>query len=124
MSRAERRQRVEIALQAVGLADRAAALPAAALRRPGAARRHRPSDRRRIRRSSWPTSRPAISIPTRRPQILDLLQRLNRELGTTLLMVTHDAEAAAVAGRQLRLDHGKLRDGRPATAPVTARAER
>ena len=40
--------------------------------------------------------------------ILDLLQRLNSELGTTLLMVTHDADAAAIAGRQLRLDDGRL----------------
>ena len=26
----------------------------------------------------------------------------------TLLMVTHDADAAAIAGRQIRLEHGKL----------------
>ena len=42
--------------------------------------------------------------------ILDLLQRLNSDLGTTLLMVTHDADAAAIAGRQLRLDDGRLID--------------
>ena len=41
-------------------------------------------------------------------QILRLLGRLNDELGVTLLMVTHDADAAAIAGRQLRLEHGKL----------------
>ena len=41
-------------------------------------------------------------------QILVLLQRLNAELGSTLLMVTHDAHAAAMAKRQLQLDHGKL----------------
>ena len=41
-------------------------------------------------------------------QILDLLQQLNRQLDVTLLMVTHDADAAKVAGRQIRLDHGKL----------------
>jgi putative ABC transport system ATP-binding protein len=41
-------------------------------------------------------------------QILDLLKQLNEQLGTTLLMVTHDAEAAAIAGRRLRLDHGRL----------------
>ena len=35
-------------------------------------------------------------------QVLDLLKRLNEELGTTLLMVTHDAGAAAMAGRRLQ----------------------
>jgi putative ABC transport system ATP-binding protein len=41
-------------------------------------------------------------------QILVLLQRLNRELGMTLLMVTHDAHAAAMATRQIKLERGKL----------------
>jgi putative ABC transport system ATP-binding protein len=41
-------------------------------------------------------------------QILHLLGRLNKELGVTLLMVTHDLEAGAIAGRQMRLEHGKL----------------
>ena len=31
-------------------------------------------------------------------QILRLLERINEELGVTLLMVTHDAEAGAIAG--------------------------
>ena len=43
-------------------------------------------------------------------QILRLLRRINDELGVTLLMVTHDADAAAIASRQLRLEHGKLRE--------------
>jgi putative ABC transport system ATP-binding protein len=54
-------------------------------------------------------------------QILRLLCRLNEELGVTLLMVTHDAEAAAVAGRELRLEHGKLLEknsSRPTAAVV------
>ena len=34
-----------------------------------------------------------------RARILKLLEELNRQLGTTLLMVTHDAEAAQTAGR-------------------------
>ena len=41
-------------------------------------------------------------------QILSLIQRLNAELGTTLLMVTHDQQAAAIAGRQFRLEQGRL----------------
>ncbi len=53
-------------------------------------------------------------------QILRLLQRINEELGVTLLMVTHDAEAAAIAGRQLRLEHGKLHETSemPSAVPV------
>ena len=47
LSKAERRKRVEVALTVVGLADRAAPLSAAALRRPGAARRHRARHRHR-----------------------------------------------------------------------------
>jgi putative ABC transport system ATP-binding protein len=52
-------------------------------------------------------------------QILRLLQRLNDELGVTLLMVSHDAEAAAIAGRQLRLEHGKLHE-KPGPARAAA----
>ena len=40
--------------------------------------------------------------------VLGLLRRLNEELGVTLLMVTHDPDAAAIAGRRWHLDHGKL----------------
>ena len=47
-------------------------------------------------------------------QILHLLRQLNEQLGTTLLMVTHDPEAAAVADRQLRMADGILiEDGQP-----------
>jgi putative ABC transport system ATP-binding protein len=46
-------------------------------------------------------------------QILRLLRRLNEELGVTLLMVTHDAEAADIASRQLHLEHGKLHERSP-----------
>ena len=56
-------------------------------------------------------------------QILRLLRRLNDELGVTLLMVTHDAEAAAIAGRQLRLEHGKLVE-RTAVGPRRGRVAR
>ena len=41
-------------------------------------------------------------------QILELLGRLNRELDITLVMVTHDHQAAGIAGRQLTLVGGKL----------------
>ena len=58
-------------------------------------------------------------------QILDLLVRINDELGITLLMVTHDAEAAKIAKRQIRLERGKLieehqRKGATAGSPRVA----
>ncbi|MDA1265947.1 MAG: ATP-binding cassette domain-containing protein, partial [Planctomycetota bacterium] len=40
--------------------------------------------------------------------ILHLLQRLNRERGKTIVMVTHDPRAAAFGTRVLSLDKGKL----------------
>jgi putative ABC transport system ATP-binding protein len=40
--------------------------------------------------------------------IVDLLFRLNREAGTTLVLVTHDERLAARCGRILRLDAGRL----------------
>ncbi len=49
--------------------------------------------------------------------ILELLQKLNRELSSTLVMVTHDATAAAHCDRILRLRDGRLEaDERTAAA--------
>ncbi len=43
-------------------------------------------------------------------QILDLLHHLNRELGKTIIMVTHDPRAARKARKVYVLDKGILRD--------------
>jgi putative ABC transport system ATP-binding protein len=40
--------------------------------------------------------------------VLDLLGRLNRELGQTILMITHDRDAAAYAGRTVHMRDGKI----------------
>jgi putative ABC transport system ATP-binding protein len=40
--------------------------------------------------------------------IVDLLFALNRESGTTLVLVTHDERLAARCDRILRLDSGRL----------------
>jgi putative ABC transport system ATP-binding protein len=54
--------------------------------------------------------------------VLVLLKRLNGELGTTLLMVTHDTQAAALAGRQLKLEYGKFVERGEARKAVVVRA--
>ena len=41
-------------------------------------------------------------------QIISLLFELNRERGTTLVMVTHDNALAALCGRQLHMSGGRL----------------
>ncbi len=41
-------------------------------------------------------------------QVLEVLVRLVRERGTTLVMATHSAEPLRYADRALRLDHGRL----------------
>ena len=45
--------------------------------------------------------------------VVGLLFELNRELGTTLVLVTHDAGLAAHCNRQLTLDAGRLVVGAP-----------
>lgn len=49
-------------------------------------------------------------------QIIDLLFTLNREAGTTLILVTHDHALARRCDRCLRLDHGRLEPFVPASA--------
>lgn len=41
-------------------------------------------------------------------EVLDLLQQLQRELGKTIVMVTHDPKAASRAGRLIHLEKGVL----------------
>jgi len=43
--------------------------------------------------------------------ILELLDRLTRQAGKNLIMVTHSADAAKHADRMLRLKDGKLVNG-------------
>jgi len=43
-------------------------------------------------------------------RIAELLWELNREVGTTLVLVTHDEELAQQAGRMTRMDRGRLRE--------------
>jgi putative ABC transport system ATP-binding protein len=45
--------------------------------------------------------------------ILSLLDRLNTELGKTIVMVTHDPRAAGAAHHLIYLDKGQLTDTAP-----------
>jgi putative ABC transport system ATP-binding protein len=107
MSRAERRKRIEIALAAVDLLDRAEHYP----RQMSGGQEQRAGIARAI------VANPKVVVadeptgdldPVTSEQILSLLKRLNKELDTTLLMVTHDAEAAMIADRKFKLVDGKL----------------
>jgi putative ABC transport system ATP-binding protein len=113
MSRSERQKRVDIALQAVDLTDRADHYP----------RQLSGGQEQRVGVARAIVAHPTVVVadePTGNlddetsVQILRLLRRLNNELNVTLLMVTHDAEAGAIAGRQIRLEHGKLIEHRHA----------
>jgi putative ABC transport system ATP-binding protein len=107
LSRAERQKRVAIALEAVGLTDRADHYP----------RQLSGGQEQRVGIARAIVADPVIVVadePTgdldaeMTEQILGLLQRLNAELGTTFLMVTHDPKAASIARRRLRLEKGVL----------------
>lgn len=107
LSAAARRQRVELALEAVGLTDRARHYP----RQLSGGQEQRVGIARAI--VAHPrvvvADEPTGNLDTRTSeQIQNLLQRLNRELQITMLLVTHDAEVARIASRQLHLDQGKL----------------
>jgi putative ABC transport system ATP-binding protein len=109
LSTAERRKRVEVALAAVDLSNRSNHYP----------RQMSGGQEQRVGIARAIVAHPTIVVadePTgsldadTTEQILTLLERVNRELGMTLLLVTHDVDAAARAGRQIRLERGKLFD--------------
>jgi putative ABC transport system ATP-binding protein len=111
----QRQQRVELALEAVGLSDRADHYP----RQLSGGQEQRVGIARAI--VAHPkvvvADEPTGSLDTETSeQIQVLLQRLNRELNITLLMVTHDSDVAAIASRQLVLDRGKFLDSQSAVA--------
>jgi putative ABC transport system ATP-binding protein len=108
MSRSERRRRIEIAMRAVDLLDRADHYP----------RQMSGGQEQRVGIARAIVAHPKVVVadeptgdldPDTSGQILDLLNRLREQLNVTLLMVTHDADAAAIADKKFRLDHGKLR---------------
>jgi putative ABC transport system ATP-binding protein len=112
LSARERRRHATIALALVGLADRA---------------RHKPKELSGGQEQRVAIARAIVSDPTllvcdeptgdldrhSAEEVLTLLQRLNREYGKTMIMVTHDPKAAEYARRVLHLDKGSLVEAQP-----------
>jgi putative ABC transport system ATP-binding protein len=107
LGRRERRERVDLALGLVGLTDRA---------------EHRPSELSGGQQQRVAIARALIADPTlivadeptgdldrtTGEEILGLLERLNDDLGKTIVMVTHDPKAAGKAHRLVHLEKGVL----------------
>ena len=107
MSGRERHAKVTTALELVGIADRAGHYP----------RQLSGGQEQRVAIARAIVADPAIIVadePTgdldkaSAAAIMDLLGRLSREVGKTLIMVTHDPQSATHAGRTLHLDKGRL----------------
>ena len=103
----ERAERAAIALDIVGLADRARHYP----------RELSGGQEQRVAIARAIVSDPSLLLcdePTgdldreTADEILKLMQILNREHGKTIVMVTHDAQAAQYANRTLHCDKGTL----------------
>lgn len=117
LGRRERRERVEFSLQMVGLSERAA---------------HYPSELSGGQQQRVAIARAIITDPllivadeptgdldrVSAAEILALLERLNRELGKTIVMVTHDQRASERARIIKHLDKGELADGESTAVKV------
>jgi putative ABC transport system ATP-binding protein len=107
MPRRERHRRTALALDLVGLADRHDHLP----RQLSGGQEQRVAIARAIVTdpSLVLADEPTGNLDSKSGRaILDLLARLVDELGKTIVMVTHDAGAAAVARRTLHLEDGRI----------------
>jgi putative ABC transport system ATP-binding protein len=110
LTRKERRERVALVLDMVNLSNRA---------------HHYPSELSGGQQQRVAIARALITDPTlivadeptgdldraSAEEVLSMLQRLNRELGKTIIMVTHDAHAAGAARALVHLEKGELIDG-------------
>jgi putative ABC transport system ATP-binding protein len=103
----ERHRRAEAALAVVNLADRAKHYP----------REMSGGQQQRVAIARAIVSDPKLLLAdeptgdldrTTADEILSILQLLNRELGKTIVMVTHDPAAARFAKRVLHLDKGRF----------------
>ena len=107
LTRADRHRRVELALAAVGLTDRATHLP----KQLSGGQEQRVAIARALVADPelLVADEPTGSLDAESAEgILTLLKRLNKEQGKTIVMVTHDEQAAQVGSRVYRLVRGKL----------------
>jgi len=107
LSKDERRKRALTALRIVGLADRSKHYP----------RQLSGGQEQRVAIARAIVTDPAVLVadePTgdldskSAEEILELMQTFNKEFGKTIVMVTHDPRAAAVAHTQRHLEKGVL----------------
>lgn len=119
ISRSERQRRVNAALEAVGLLDRHDHYP----------RQLSGGQEQRVAIGRAIVTNPSIIVadePTgdldreSADQTLNLLKRLNQEMGKTLVMVTHDPQAASAAKRLIHLEKGAIVDADAETYSVEA----
>lgn len=109
LGRSERHKRVSIALEAVGLADRAHHLP----KQLSGGQEQRVAIARAIVADPdlIVADEPTGSLDaTSAEGIMHLLSRLREERQKTIVMVTHNPSAASYGTRVMRLDKGKLHE--------------
>jgi putative ABC transport system ATP-binding protein len=109
MSRRERRERVDTAMALVGLSDRAEHFP----------NELSGGQQQRVAIARALITDPALIVAdeptgdldrTTAEEVLGLLERLNTDMGKTIIMVTHDPKAASHARRIVQLEKGVLVD--------------
>ena len=52
-----------------------------------------------------------------------IFQRLNRDLGITIIMITHEPDIASYAGRSIHFKDGRVVDDRKNLSPTLASEE-
>ena len=110
LSKADRRERVELTLGLVGLSDRMD---------------HYPNELSGGQQQRVAIARAIVTDPTilvcdeptgdldkqSASDVLEMLKKLNSDMGKTIIMVTHDGHAAEAAKRMVHLEKGELIDG-------------
>ena len=105
----QRRQQVNTALELVGLSDRGHHLP----------KQLSGGQEQRVAIARSIVTDPKLVIAdeptgnldsTSAQEVLNILQMLSRQVGKTVIMVTHDPKAAAFGSRSIHLEKGELTD--------------